>query len=166
MFGLRDQWCDAGDGGESLAASRETVAGASTYQLTVQAMSHVAGVRVRLWDEQPEPDGGAWDGCHQVAMHCPTGQLVVEQITGGTAAEITLPTGSGVYDFRVCWKDREAAHDAIMATYDRFRGAPFEELSAALRQLDGMERFLVDIWWQEPLPPDEDDDDFYGDGWS
>jgi hypothetical protein len=166
MFVVRDPWCDAGDEGESLLTSRQMVAGASTYQLTIQALSHVAWLRVRLWPDTPPPQAEPWDGCRQLVLHCPTGQLLVEQVTAGAAAEITLPGGAGVYGVRVCWKDRETAHDAIMDTYGRLSGAPFERLSAALRELDGMERFLIDAWWQMPLPPDEDDEDFASNGWS
>jgi len=166
-FVLRDVWCDAGDEGESLkAAQGDSVAGASTYQLTVRALSHVAGLQIRLWPADPEPDGGAWDGCRQLELHCPTGQLTVEQIAAGAATEIQLPTGAGVYGVRVQWRDREAADKAITAAYAELCGEPSDVLTSALCKLDGMEKFLVDLWWQAPLPPDDDDEDFYGDEWS
>lgn len=165
-FVVRDQWCDAGDDGESLTASREHVVAASTYQLTVQALSHVCRLVVRFWDAEPPPAGGGWDGRREVALHCPTGELVVEQITAGAAAEITCPSGAGVYGMRAYWRNRETARELVMGTYGEFAEQPFERLEAALRQLDGTEEFLIDAWRQGPLPPDEDDDDFYGDDWS
>ncbi|WP_326563414.1 hypothetical protein [Micromonospora peucetia] len=72
-FTLRDVWCDAGDDGESLRVSRERVVAASTYQVTIQARPQVAGLRIRLWDSEPEQDSGTWDGCRQLVLHCPTG---------------------------------------------------------------------------------------------
>ncbi|MFD2768521.1 hypothetical protein [Micromonospora eburnea] len=139
QFGLRDAWCDAGDDGESYRDSQDQVAGASTYQLTVRALSDPlrAGLELRIWAGEPEPDGGSWDGCRQLQLHCPTGELLVEQITAGAAAEITLPQGAGVYGVRV---HRNRRVDA--------------------------EKFLIDLWWQSPLPPADDDEDFYGDEWS
>ena len=161
-FVLRDQWCDAGDDGESLTASRGQVAAASTYQLTVQALSHTARLTLRVWDSEPAPDGDAWDGRRELALHCPTGDLVVDQITAGSRPAVTLPAGEGVYSMRVHWKHRERARTAIMETYERHRDRPFEDLTAALKELDGTEHFLVDAWRQGPLPPgDDDDDDFY-----
>ncbi|MEU4775312.1 hypothetical protein [Micromonospora sp. NPDC023644] len=138
-FVLRDVWCDAGDGGESYEASQDHVAGASTYQLAVRALTHKVELQTRLWpaEPEPEPDGGAWSGWRQLELHCPTGELLVEQITAGAAAEVALPQGAGVYGVRV------------------HGGA-----------IDGTERFLIDLWWQSPLPPDDDDEDFYGDDWS
>ncbi|MDI5940347.1 MULTISPECIES: hypothetical protein [Micromonospora] len=132
-FVLRDAWCDAGDDGESYRDSHNQVAGASTYQLTVRALSDPldVGLELRTWDVEPEPDGGSWDGCRQLELHCPTGALLVEVITAGAAAEITLPPGAGVYGVRVHRSGR-----------------------------DDYQRFLIDLWWQTPLPLDDDDEDF------
>ncbi|MER7420344.1 hypothetical protein ABT346_26775 [Micromonospora peucetia] len=164
-FVLRDVWCDAGDDGESLRVSREQIVAASTYQVTIQARSHVAGLRIRLWDGEPEQDSGTWDGCRQFVLHCPTGELLVEQITSGAAAEVRLPQGAGVYGLRIHWADQEAVQKAIMGVYQRLDGQPQDALTAALRELDGTERFLIDAWWQRPLPPDDDDDEFHSDDW-
>ncbi|QOC90739.1 hypothetical protein [Micromonospora craniellae] len=133
-FLLRDVWCDAGDDGESYRDWQDQVAGASTYQITVRAPSDPLRVslELRVWGGEPEPDRGSWDGCRQLQLHCPTGELLVEQITAGAAAEITLPQGAGVYGVRV----HRSGHDDAQA-------------------------FLVDLWWQTPLPPDDDDEDFY-----
>ncbi|GGM26469.1 hypothetical protein GCM10011608_09010 [Micromonospora sonchi] len=138
-FVLRDAWCDAGDDGESYRDSQDQVAGASTYQVTVRAPSDPlrVGLELRIWSGEPDLDRGSWDGRRQLQVHCPTGELLVEQITAGAAAEITLPQGAGVYGVRV---HRHGRDDAQM--------------------------FLIDLWWQTPLPPDDDDEDFYGDLWS
>ncbi|MER5458922.1 hypothetical protein ABT008_29570 [Micromonospora sp. NPDC002389] len=135
-FLLRDAWCDAGDDGESYRDSEGQVAGASTYQIVVRAPADplVVSLELRIWSGEPEPDRGSWDGCRQFELHCPTGELLVEQITAGAAAEVTLPQGSGVYGVRV---HRSGYGDA--------------------------QTFLVDLWWRTPLPPDDDDEDFYGD---
>lgn len=166
-FVLRDVWCDAGDDGESLtAAQQDGVVGASTYHLTVRALSHWAGLRLRLWSADPGPDRGAWDGGRELELHCPTGELSVDQITAGAAAEVTLPGGAGVYGVRVHWKDREAAAEEITRVYAERGHEPFDVRYDALRQVDGTEKFLVDLWWQAALPPADDDEDFYGDLWS
>lgn len=139
QFGLRDAWCDAGDDGESYRDAQDQVAGASTYQLTVRTPSDPlrVGLELRIWAGEPEPDSGSWDGCRQLELHCPMGELLIDQLTAGAAAEIVLPQGAGVYGVRVHRSGR-----------------------------DDSQRFLVDLWWQTPLPPDDDDDDFYGDLWS
>lgn len=138
-FALRDGWCDAGDDDESYKAGQGHVAGASTYRLTVPTPSDPLRVwlELRIWDGEPAPDAGSWDGHRQLQLHCPTGDLLVEEITGGAAAEIVLPQGAGVYGVRV---------------YRNGHDAP--------------QRFLIDLWWQTPLPPDDDDEDFYGELWS
>ncbi|MER5702402.1 hypothetical protein ABT023_10695 [Micromonospora sp. NPDC002296] len=138
-FVLRDAWCDAEDDEESYRDSQGQVAGASTYQLTVRALSDPGkvGLELRLWAGEPAPDRGSWDECRQLLLHCPTGELLVEQITAGAAAEMTLPQGAGVYGVRVHRSRRDDAGN-----------------------------FLIDLWWQAPLPPDDDDEDFYGNLWS
>lgn len=166
-FVLRDVWCDAGDEGESFAAAQQDgVVGASTYQLTVRALSHWAGLQLRLWSADPGPNSGIWDDCRQLELHCPTGGLSVDQITAGAAAEVTLPAGAGVYGVRVHWRDRETAAEEITRLYAERNNEPADVLSAALREVDGTEKFLVDFWWQTPLPPADDDEDFYSDIWS
>ncbi|MEU5554430.1 MULTISPECIES: hypothetical protein [unclassified Micromonospora] len=135
-FLLRDAWCDAGDDRESYRDSEGHVAGASTYQIVVRAPAdpRSVGLELRVWGGEPEPDRGSWDECRQLDLHCPTGELLVEQITAGAAAEVALPQDAGVYGVRV---HRSGYGDA--------------------------QTFLVDLWWQTPLPPDDDDEDFYGD---
>ncbi|MEV6707770.1 hypothetical protein [Micromonospora wenchangensis] len=137
-FVLRDVWCDAGDDGESYQDAQDQVAGASTYQVSVPASSSPpkAGLELRVWAGEPAPDDRSWDGCRQLELHCPTGELIVELIACGAAAEITFPQGAGVYGVRV-----------------------------HRRQAD-TEEFLIDLWWRTPLPPADDDEDFYGDVWS
>ncbi|MCT2279604.1 hypothetical protein M3G91_18505 [Micromonospora chalcea] len=139
QFVLRDVWCDAGDDGESGRDAQGQVAGASTYQLTVPALDYSVTVELELWiwAGEPEPDRSSWDECRQLQLHCPTGELLVEQITAGAAAEVTLPQGAGVYGVRV---HRSGDNNG--------------------------EKFLIDLWWEAPLPPDDDDEDFYGDLWS
>ncbi|WP_405114448.1 hypothetical protein OG559_09685 [Micromonospora sp. NBC_01405] len=138
-FVLRDVWCDAGDDGESLRDAQDQVAGASTYRLTVLTPLDPfrVGLELRVWAGEPEADSSQWDGCRQLELHLPTGEMIVEQITGGAAVELALPQGAGVYGVRV---------------YRSGEG--------------NSQRFLIDLWWQAPLPPADDDEDFYGDLWN
>ncbi|RLP93852.1 MULTISPECIES: hypothetical protein [unclassified Micromonospora] len=138
FFLLRDVWCDAGDDNESRRDAQGQVAGGSTYQISVPASSYPPeiGLELRVWASEPAPDRGFWDGCRQLELHCPTGELVVELIAAGGAAVIALPQGVGVYGVRV-----------------------------HRRQAD-TEEFLIELWWRTPLPPADDDEDFYGDLWT
>ncbi|MEU7983157.1 hypothetical protein AB0B63_32105 [Micromonospora sp. NPDC049081] len=137
-FVLRDVWCDADDEGESRRDATAQVAGASTYQISVPASSFPpsTGLELRVWPGEPAPDGSSWDGYRQLELHCPTGELIVELIACGAAVEITLPQGAGVYGVRV--------H----------------------RRRADTEEFLIELWWRTPLPPADDDEDFYGDLWT
>ena len=136
---LRDPWCDAGDDGEAYRDAQGQVAGASTYQISVRPLvtSQPTKLELRTWDAEPESPEGSWDGCRQLELHMPTGELFVEVHTVPAMVATELPGGPGVYGVRV------------------YRGS-----------YDGAEKFLIDMWWRAVLPPADDDEDFYGDSWS
>ncbi|MCI4066182.1 hypothetical protein MRQ36_27985 [Micromonospora sp. R77] len=162
-FVIRDYWCDAGDDGESLKDAFVHTVAASTYQFTALASSDVQ-LTFRIWDTDPPRDSGVWDGCRDLALHCPTGELLVEQITAGAAAQITVPAGAGVYGLRTYWTS--SATPMTMAAAGRTDGEPSGQPLLEPEQPSDRARFLIDAWRQGPLPPADDDDDFYGDLWS
>ncbi|WP_199514589.1 hypothetical protein [Nucisporomicrobium flavum] len=116
MFVFRDRWCDAGGSDEARQASRRTVVGASTYHVVGQALSHRARLSVRVWRGPPAPEPG-WDGSHEMELHCPTGEMVADEITGGSPEVIDLGE-PGVYGLRASWRGREAAHEETLAVID------------------------------------------------
>ncbi|MEV4709113.1 hypothetical protein [Actinoplanes sp. NPDC049316] len=144
MFGFRDRWCDADDGGESITASLRTVVGASTYRVAAQALSRRARLTVRLWPGPPPHEAG-WDGAHEMELHCPTGEMVADEITGGSPEVIDLGE-PGVYGLRASWRGREAVEIGLD--------------DAAAERAWGEEQFLFDMWRTGPLPPDDDDEEF------
>ena len=145
LFVVRDSWCDAAD---PAVVARGAVAAASTYQLEVRPRSLCAAVdlTVRVWAAQPVVDATGWDGHERLALHCPTGDMVVEQITAGPAGVFAWPAGAGVYGLHVYWRSGAAADEAE-------------------RSLDGTERVLIDAWLEGPLPPDDDDEEFHSEEW-
>lgn len=100
-------------------------------------------------------DGGearerGWDGSHEMRLHCPTGEMLAEQITAGGAEALRVPE-AGVYGLRASWRGREETWAEIT------RVIGDEE---AVGRTHGREQFLFDMWREGPLPPDDDDEEF------
>ncbi|PRY29918.1 hypothetical protein [Pseudosporangium ferrugineum] len=150
MFTFRDRWCDAGDDDGARQASRRTVVGASTYQVVAQAMSDRARLTVRVWAVRPASAEPGWDGTHEMELHCPTGEMVADEIAGGSPEVVRLPE-PGVYGLRAHWRDRESTHEEIIRAIGD---------GEAVERLHGKEQFLFDMWRIGPLPPEDDDEEF------
>ena len=80
---LRDPYCDADDEdhGQARREALDAVVAANRYQAFVHVAQTVVpvAIRIQLWDQAPPTEpGDQWDGHDHVALHCPTGRLLVE----------------------------------------------------------------------------------------
>jgi hypothetical protein len=156
-FVFRDPAMDAEDPDDEQArvTARESIIGASKHRAYLRAAQRAVGVRVdiELWDSAaPDAVTERWDVRHEAALTCPTGALLVENITAGPVplepggdTIMCLPGGAIDVRLRVYARDRDTA-DEVDRVYEETVAVPFEETAARLRQLDGRERYLVQVW--------------------
>ncbi|MFY1616986.1 hypothetical protein [Micromonospora sp. WMMD736] len=165
MIVLRDVYCDAAVG--STAAIREAtenVAGSTGYEIYIVVTQDLVEVRadVEIWDKPPDDDlsVSGWTGPLTFDLDCPTGKLQVGDIFGRVISGIDPPSGPGRYTVALFHRGREQAdrafHEILMVTGADDDNARIADLQ---RQHAGIERYLMRIWWQTDLPPDEDDED-------
>lgn len=163
---LRDIDCDAGVGATAaIVEAHASVAASSGYGVYVNAVQGFIPLRieVEVWDSQPgsDPPAGEWTGPVRLQLDCPTGHLQAGDDMGNAMDGIDPPQGPGRYGVAVYHHGRDEAlelqrqAESALSTDDR--GARADEL----RELfTGRERYLFRLWWQEPLPVDEDEDDW------
>jgi hypothetical protein len=170
---LRDPACDAPDidDGQARRAAATHMVAANPYQAFIHAAQTVVRVDVELRLHTTAPDSPP-DGACEVSLVCPTGSLLVEQVSAGPAPlvragtpadppvnEAALPAGPGVYRLRVHDHGRDATAHAVHATLTANQGAPVDRLAAALAPLHGREHYTVTAWYTGPLPAEPDDED-------
>ncbi|MEU3454065.1 hypothetical protein ABZ671_10725 [Micromonospora sp. NPDC006766] len=93
-------------------------------------------------------------------LDCPTGDLQVGDIFGTAITGIGPSKGPGRYAVALFHRGREQADGAYYGILKVMGTDGADERVADLqRQHSGIEQYLMRIWWQTDLPPDEDDDD-------
>ena len=143
------------DDATAVAASREAVIAATEHRAYVQTAQRAVAVHIALevWDEQP-PDPGTerWDERHEVPLTCPTGRLMVENTGDGPVElepygtrEINLAPGAVHVTLRLYAGGLDTAEE-VDRIYQEQLTAPFDELRAHLRALDGREQYLIQAW--------------------
>ncbi|WP_140157999.1 hypothetical protein [Micromonospora sp. NBS 11-29] len=165
MVVLRDVYCDAAVG--STAAIREAnknVAASTGYEIYIVVSQDLIKVRadVEIWNEAPDDDLSAsgWTGPLTFDLDCPTGNLQIGDIFGTAISGIDPPRGPGRYAVALFHRGREQADEAFREIL-RVMGTDGddERIADLQRKHSGMEQYLIRIWWQADLPPDEDDED-------
>jgi hypothetical protein len=162
---LRDIDCDADPGARTARLQARTTIGASSgYGFYIQAVQELVpiSVDVEVWQDEPSntPDDTSWYGPVRCDLDCPSGQLLVGDTIGGAIDGINPPQGPGRYAVTFYHHGRQEI-DQVHRQLLQWR---LDETDVRVRNLqqdsEGLERYLIRIWWQTNLPDDDEDDDF------
>lgn len=139
MFGLCD---DGPDGPFSAPTPDDGWLGVGTYEVIVGTAQDGVQVKLRLeaWDAEPDDEAD-----EVVRVSFPSGQLCVNEITGGIVRDVfTLPAPGEYFVGLSTEGGPETAH-AYHALFDQFdAGDPgFDDARAAL---EGQESFTARFW--------------------
>jgi hypothetical protein len=123
------------------------LASASREQLWIGSLQQDVDVRLVLeeWDGQPLlPD--AWDEEAKARLYL-RGQLSIDMGSAGTAvSRLRLSGGVGNYEVRVYARYREAVVQMYEELFNRHKDPLSDEFQREKRKLEGVERYLVQLW--------------------
>ena len=117
-------------------------------QLWVGSLQEDINVRLVLeeWDGAPPPCGDAWDEEAKGSVYL-RGQLSVSMGLAGTAVHgLRLGGGVGDYSVHVYASNRDVVTRRYTALFDRNRNPLSDEFQQEKRTLEGLERYLVQLW--------------------
>jgi hypothetical protein len=108
------------------------------------------------WDGQPLlPD--AWDEEGKARLYL-RGQLSVDMGSAGVAvSRLRLSGGVGNYEVRVYARYREAVVQMYAELFDQHKDPLSDEFQREKRKLEGVERYLVQLWRDSLRPPADQD---------
>ena len=125
-------------------------------QLWVGSLQEDINVRLVLeeWDGAPPPCGDAWDEEAKGSVYL-RGQLSISMGQAGTAVHgLRLGGGVGDYSVHVYASNRDVVTRRYTALFDRHRNPLSDEFQQEKRTLEGLERYLVQLWRDSLIPPD------------
>jgi hypothetical protein len=125
-------------------------------QLWVGSLQEDINVRLVLeeWDGAPPPCGDAWDEEAKGSVYL-RGQLSISMGQAGTAVHgLRLGGGVGDYSVRVYASNRDVVTRRYTALFDRHRNPLSDEFQQEKRTLEGLERYLVQLWRESLAEPD------------
>jgi len=162
FFTLRDREADAAINADvAITQASRQVAASTSYEIYVVRAQDglLVHAEVEVWDTRPDPTVvGGWSSPHRFSLLCPSGELRLGDATGWAIGGIRLPRGAGIYAVELRHRGREEARQALQ---DLGAAAAQMGSDARLAYFDdrgaGIEQYLFHVWWQSPLPPDEDD---------
>ena len=117
-------------------------------QLWVGSLQEDIDVRLVLeeWDGSPPPCGDTWDEEAKGSIYL-RGQLSVTMGLAGTAVHgLRLAGGVGDYSVRVYAGNRDVVTRRYAALFDRHLNPLSDEFQQEKRTLEGLERYLVQLW--------------------
>jgi hypothetical protein len=117
-------------------------------QLWVGSLQEDIDVRLVLeeWDGAPPPCGDAWDEEAKSSIYL-RGQVSVSMGLAGTAVHgLRLAGGVGDYAVRVYAGNRDVVTRRYAALFDRHLNPLSDEFQQEKRTLEGLERYLVQLW--------------------
>jgi len=117
-------------------------------QLWVGSLQEDIDVRLVLeeWDEAPPPCGDAWDDDAKGAIYL-RGQLSISMGPASTAVRgLRLAGGVGDYSVRVYAGNRDQVTRRYAQLFDRHRNPLSDEFQQEKKTLEGLERYLVQLW--------------------
>jgi hypothetical protein len=117
-------------------------------QLWVGSLQEDINARLVLeeWDGAPPPCGDAWDEEAKGSVYL-RGQLSISMGQAGTAVHgLRLGGGVGDYSVRVYASNRDVVTRRYTALFDRHRNPLSDEFQQEKRTLEGLERYLVQLW--------------------
>jgi hypothetical protein len=127
-------------------------------QLWVGSLQEDINVRlvVEEWDGAPPPCGDAWDEEAKGSVYL-RGQLSISMGQAGTAVHgLRLAGGVGDYSVRVYASNRDVVTRRYTALFDRHRNPLSDEFQQEKRTLEGLERYLVQLWRESLAEPGYD----------
>src|SRR6266849_5575067 len=137
-------------------------------QLWVGSLQEDIDVRLVLeeWDEAPPPCGDAWDEEAKSAIYL-RGQLSISMGLAGTAVRgLRLAGGVGDYSVRVYASNRDQVTRRYAQLFDRHRNPLSDEFQQEKKTLEGLERYLVQLWRESLGAAGHQPPDGYGSGGS
>ena len=117
-------------------------------QLWVGSLQEDIDVRLVLeeWDGAPPPCGDAWDEEAKGTIYL-RGQVSVNMGLAGSAVHgLRLGGGVGDYSVRVYAGNRDIVTRRYAALFERHRNPLSDEFQQEKRALEGLERYLVQLW--------------------
>jgi hypothetical protein len=126
-------------------------------QLWVGSLQEDIDVRLVLeeWDGAPPPCGDAWDEEAKGSVYL-RGQLSISMGLAGTAVHgLRLAGGVGDYSVRVYAGNRDVVTRRYSALFDRHLNPLSDEFQQEKRTLEGLERYLVQLWRDSLIAPDQ-----------
>jgi hypothetical protein len=120
----------------------------SREQLWVGSLQEDIDVRLVLeeWDAAPPPCGDAWDEEAKASVYL-RGQLTIDMGLAGIAVRgLRLSGGVGDYAARVYAGNRDEVTRRYAELFDRHRNPLSDEFQQEKRELEGLERYLVQLW--------------------
>ncbi|MDQ2815449.1 MAG: hypothetical protein M3Z75_27285 [Actinomycetota bacterium] len=117
-------------------------------QLWVGSLQEDIDVRLVLeeWDEAPPPCGDAWDEEAKGSIYL-RGQLSINMGLAGTAVHgLRLGGGVGDYSVRVYAGNRDQVTRRYAELFDHHRNPLSDEFQQEKKTLEGLERYLVQLW--------------------
>jgi hypothetical protein len=117
-------------------------------QLWVGSLQEDIDVRLVLeeWDGAPPPCGDAWDEEAKGSIYL-RGQLSINMGLAGAAVRgLRLGGGVGDYSVRVYAGNRDQVTRRYAELFDRHRNPLSDEFQQEKKTLEGLERYLVQLW--------------------
>lgn len=146
MFRLHDPWVDPEELGSPLPPVGALVS-STREQLWVGSLQQDIDVRLVLeeWEGQPLlPE--AWDEEAKARLYL-RGMLTVDMCSAGTAvSRLRLSGGVGDYEVRVYARYREAVVQMYADLLSQHRDRLSDDFQREKRKLEGVERYLVQLW--------------------
>jgi hypothetical protein len=124
-------------------------------QLWVGSLQEDIDVRLVLeeWDGAPPPCSDAWDEEAKGSVYL-RGQLSISMGLAGTAVHgLRLAGGVGDYSVRVYAGNRDVVTRRYSALFDRHLNPLSDEFQQEKRALEGLERYLVQLWRESLAAP-------------
>ena len=147
MFRIHDPSVDPDAPGSPLAPVGALIS-TNREQLWVGSLQEDIDVRLVLeeWDEAPPPCGDAWDEEAKGSIYL-RGQLSISMGLAGTAVRgLRLAGGVGDYSVRVYAGNRDQVTRRYAQLFDRHRNPLSDEFQQEKKTLEGLERYLVQLW--------------------
>ncbi len=132
-----------------------TLISTNREQLWVGSLQEDIDVRLVLeeWDAAPPPCGDVWDEEAKGTIYL-RGQLSISMGLAGTAVRgLRLAGGVGDYSVRVYAGNRDMVTRRYAGLFDRHRNPLSDEFQQEKHKLEGLERYLVQLWRESLAAP-------------
>ncbi len=147
MFRLHDSVVDPNAPGAPLPPVGSLIS-VNREQLWVGSLQEQLDVRLVIeeWDGAPPQFGDTWQEEAKCRLYL-RGYLSIDEGSAGKAIHgLRLASGVGNYAVRVYASNREEAARRYAELYDAHRNPLADEFQQAKKQLEGLERYLVQLW--------------------